>query len=289
MRVSIRDLQKYKDEGQRFAMITAYDAPTAQLCEEAGVPIVLVGDSLAMVVLGYESTLPVTLDDMLHHTKAVVRGTKRVHVVTDLPFLSYRVDPSETLRNAGRLLAEGGAQSVKIEGGESIAEEVRMMVEAGIPVMGHLGLTPQSVNQFGGYRVQGKSVDDARRILQDALILEQAGAYAIVLECVPAPVTEEVCRRLKIPVIGIGAGPADGQVLVLHDTTGMSMGGTLKKLPRFVHQFGQVGNQLKEAVAAYRTAVESGSFPAAEHQFEMDTEALARFTTESNVDKSRET
>ena len=206
MRVTIRDLREMKRRGEKIPMITAYDYTAAQLVERAGIPIILVGDSLGQVMLGYDSTLPVSMDDMVHHVKTVVRGTARAHVVGDMPFLSYHADDAEAVRNAGRLLKEGGAQSVKLEGGAERAATVSRVALSGIPVMGHIGLTPQAVNQLGGYRVQGKSLKDAARLMEDARSLEEAGAYALVLECVPAPLAAMISERVKIPTIGIGAG-----------------------------------------------------------------------------------
>ena len=199
MRVTIRDLSRMKRNGEKIPMITAYDYTSAQLVEQAGVPLILVGDSLGQVVLGYDSTVPVTMDEMVHHIKTVVRGTQRAHVVGDLPFLSYHADVPEAIRNAGRLLKEGGAQSVKLEGGRTQAETVSRIVESGIPVMGHIGLTPQAVNQLGGYRVQGRSLKDAVRLMEDARALEEAGAYAIVLECVPAQLAQMITERVGVP------------------------------------------------------------------------------------------
>ncbi|HNO66508.1 MAG TPA: 3-methyl-2-oxobutanoate hydroxymethyltransferase, partial [Tepidiformaceae bacterium] len=216
-RISIHQLKQNKAEGKRFAMITAYDYPMARLVEQAGIPIILVGDSLGSVVLGYESTVPVTMDDILYHTRAVVRATSKAIVVADMPFMSYQANADEAMRNAGRLLQEGGATAVKLEGGSHVAPLVRRMVESGIPVMGHLGLTPQSVNQFGGHKVQGKTPAAAAKLLNDARALEEAGAFAVVLETIPAPLARMVTERISIPTIGIGAGPhCDGQVQVLH-------------------------------------------------------------------------
>jgi 3-methyl-2-oxobutanoate hydroxymethyltransferase len=245
-------------------MITAYDYPGARLVEEAGVPIILVGDSLAMVVLGYDSTIPVTMDEMLHHVKAVVRGTKKAHVVADLPFMSYQTGPADALRNAGRMLKEGGAQSVKLEGGIRVAETVRQLVQAGIPVMGHLGLTPQSVNQFGGYKVQGKTPAGAVKLINDALALQEAGAYAVVLETVPAQLAESITEKLTIPTIGIGAGPrCDGQVQVFHDLLGLFEDFT----PRHARRYAEAGRLVKDAVAAYVADVQAGAFPTEKESF----------------------
>ena len=222
MRLTIKDLQDMKARGEKIPMMTAYDYTSGKLLEQAGIPLMLVGDSLGMVVLGYDSTVPVTMGDMLHHIKTVVRGTEKAHIVGDLPFMSYHAEVSEAIRNAGRILKEGGAQSVKLEGGQEMAETVNRIVKSGIPVMGHVGLTPQSVNQLGGYRVQGKTISDAIRLMEDTRALEEAGAYAVVLECVPAALARMITDRLSIPTIGIGAGAScDGQVQVLHDFLGL--------------------------------------------------------------------
>ena len=221
-KVTIRDIADMKTRGEKIPMLTAYDYPTARLADEAGIPMILVGDSLGMVVLGYDSTIPVTMEDMIHHTKAVSRGAKRSLIVGDHPFMAYQIDTSQALRNSARFLQEGGAHAVKLEGGEREAETVRRIVECGIPVMGHIGLTPQSVNRFGGYRVRGKGKEEANQLLKDAVALEEAGAFAIVLELVPTPLSRLITQRLSIPTIGIGAGPyCDGQVQVLHDMLGM--------------------------------------------------------------------
>src|SRR6185437_3547229 len=222
-RISIHELREMKARGEKIPMLTAYDFPTARIIERSGVPMILVGDSLGMVVLGYDSTIPVTMEDMIRHGGAVVRGTERAIVVVDLPFMSYQVTPEDALRNAGRLLKETGCTAVKLEGGQAVAPIVQRMVDAGIPVMGHIGLTPQSVNQLGGYRVQGKTPAAAIKLINDALALQKAGAFAIVLETVPANVARMVTEKLNVPTIGIGAGPyCDGQVQVLHDFLGFN-------------------------------------------------------------------
>ena len=245
-------------------MLTAYDALSARLLDEAGIPLLLVGDSLGMVVLGYDSTLPVTMDDMVHHTAAVVRGRRDAMVVGDMPFMSYQASDDEAVRNAGRLMQEGGAHAVKLEGGARIVGIVARLTDAGIPVMGHLGLTPQSVNQLGGYRVQGRSDEAAHRIVQDAKDLEAAGAFSVVLEAVPSEVGKEVTESLHIPTIGIGAGPhTDGQVLVFHDFLGITPG----RLPRFVKRYAGVGEQIKAAAEAFASEVASGAYPAPEHTY----------------------
>ncbi len=266
-RVSITDLKAMKKRGEKIVMLTAYDYPSARLVEEAGVPIILVGDSLGMVVLGYDSTIPVTMDEMLHHVKAVVRGTSRAHVVADMPFMSYQASPQEALRNAGRMLKEGGAQSVKLEGGARIADTVRLLVESGIPVMGHLGLTPQSVNQFGGYKVQGKTPAAAVKLLNDALALQEAGAYAVVLETVPVQVARAITRRLSIPTIGIGAGPdCDGQVQVFHDLLGLFT----DFVPKHARRYAEAGSSIVQAVREYAADVREGRFPTERESFLAD-------------------
>ena len=278
MRVTIRDLSRMKRNGEKIPMITAYDYTSAQLVEQAGVPLILVGDSLGQVVLGYDSTVPVTMDEMVHHIKTVVRGTQRAHVVGDLPFLSYHADVSEAIRNAGRLLKEGGAQSVKLEGGRTQTETVSRIVESGIPVMGHIGLTPQAVNQLGGYRVQGRSLKDAVRLMEDARALEEAGAYAIVLECVPAQLAQMITERVGIPTIGIGAGAGcDGQVQVFHDMMGLYQDFT----PKHARQYAQLGQTIVEATRSYVQDVESEQFPGDSESFKLSEsvlEALSKYS-----------
>ena len=271
MRVTIRDLRRMKRNGEKIPMITAYDYTSAQLVEQAGIPLVLVGDSLGQVVLGYDSTVPVTMDEMVHHIKTVVRGTQRAHVVGDLPFLSYHADVSEATRNAGRLLKEGGAQSVKLEGGRTQAETVSRIVESGIPVMGHIGLTPQAVNQLGGYRVQGRSLKDAVRLMEDARALEEAGAYAIVLECVPAQLARMITERVGVPTIGIGAGAGcDGQVQVFHDMMGLYQDFT----PKHARQYAQLGQTIVEATRGYIQDVENERFPGDSESFKLSDRVL---------------
>ena len=271
-RVSIDDLKAMKERGQKIAMLTAYDYPTARLLDEAGVPIILVGDSLGMVVLGYSSTLPVTMADMIHHVSAVVRGTQKAHIVADMPFMSYQAGPEDALRNAGRFLQEAGAQSVKLEGGVSVAETVRRLVEAGIPVMGHIGLTPQSVNQFGGYKLQGKTPAAAVKLLNDAVALEQAGAYAMVLETIPAPLGKLVSERVSIPTIGIGAGPyCDGQVQVLHDMLGLHP----DFVPKHAKQYAHLAEEIGRAVREYLSEVQESRFPTERESFMMGPDGEA--------------
>jgi 3-methyl-2-oxobutanoate hydroxymethyltransferase len=266
-RISITDLKAKKKRGERIVMMTCYDYPSARLLEDAGVDILFIGDTLGMVVLGYDTTIPVTMEEMLHHTKAVVRGSKRAHVLADMPFMSYQASPEEALRNAGRLLKEGGAQSIKLEGGVHVADTVRFIVDAGIPVMGHIGLTPQSINQLGGYKVQGKTPAAAVRLVNDAVALEQAGAYAIVLECVPLELAKTITERLAIPTIGIGAGPhCDGQVQVFHDLLGLFQ----DFVPKHARRYADLGAQIKNAAHAYTNDVRSGSFPTEKESFLLD-------------------
>ncbi|MCX7817310.1 MAG: 3-methyl-2-oxobutanoate hydroxymethyltransferase [Syntrophales bacterium] len=263
-RVTTATVREMKRKGEKITMLTAYDYPTAVVLDEAGIDILLVGDSLAMVVLGYDSTLPVTMDEMIHHTKAVVRGTKRAMVVGDMPFMSYQASVEDAVRNAGRFLQEGGAQAVKLEGGREVAETVLKITQAGIPVMAHLGLTPQSVHQLGGYKVQGKEEKVAKKIMEDAKILEEAGAFSLVLECVPKGLAEEITKNIGIPTIGIGAGVhCDGQVLVVHDMLGLFERFT----PKFVKKYANLNIQIKEAVKTYIDEVKRGTFPDDAHSF----------------------
>lgn len=262
--ITIHDLRACKERGERFVMLTAYDHPTARLLDDAGVPVLLVGDSLGNVVLGHPSTVQVTMDDMVRHTAAVTRGVARALVVADLPFMSYQVSVEEGMRNAARLMQEAGAGAVKLEGGAPVAALVERLTTAGIPVMGHLGLTPQSVHQLGGHKVQGRSDEDAERILADARCLEEAGAFSVVLECVPAPVGERVTEALSIPTIGIGAGPGtDAQVLVTHDLLGIGDG----PRPRFVKSYADVPSVVGDAVKAFQAEVAVGDYPAREHSY----------------------
>jgi len=272
-KITITTLRKMKEDGKKISMLTAYDYPTAKMMDEMGIEMILVGDSLGMVVLGYESTLPVTMEEMLHHAKAVMRGVTRTLVVADLPFLSYQISKEEALRNAGRFVQEAGVPTVKLEGGREMAETISYLVRAGIPVMGHLGLTPQMVNQFGGFKVQGKTKEAAGILLQDAKILEEAGVFAIVLEAVPASLAKKISAELTIPTIGIGAGhDCDGQVLVTNDMLGLYEDFT----PKFVKQYAKLHGQMKEAIKLYKAEVEKGLFPAAEHSFDLSQEELAK-------------
>jgi len=245
-------------ESKKITCLTAYDYPTARLLDEAGVDVILVGDSLGMVVLGYESTLPVTIEEMLHHTRAVRRGARRALVVADMPFGSFHTDTAESLRNAVRFVKEAGAEAVKVEGGERRLELIARLTEAEIPVMGHVGLTPQSVNALGGYRVQGKTPDAAEQLLRDARAVEASGAFAVVLEAVPRELAAQITRELRIPTIGIGAGPdCDGQILVIHDLLGLTFEGP----PKFARQYADVGQIISKAVREYCKDVREGSFP----------------------------
>ena len=269
MRVTIRDIQKLKDRGERIPMITAYDYTSAQLADRAGVPLILVGDSLGMVVLGHTSTVPVTLDEMLHHIKAVVRGSQQALVVGDLPFLTY-TSAEQALASAGRVMQEAGAQAVKLEGGTTVAPTVARLVALGVPVMGHIGYTPQSEHQIGR-RIQGRQAAEASRLVEDALALEAAGAFAIVLELVPAPLAQAITARLHIPTIGIGAGVAcDGQVQVWHDLLGLYSDFT----PRHTRRYANLAETISAAVSAYSAEVRAGTFPAAEHSATMDETTL---------------
>ncbi len=276
MRVTVRDMQQMKDRAEKIPLLTAYDHTWAKLLEAAGVRFILVGDSLAQCILGYDSTVPVTMDEMLHHVRAVVRGTSATHVIADMPFMSCRINEDETLRNAGRMLSEGGAQSVKLEGGRQMAQTVRRLSEAGIPVMGHLGLTPQSINRLGGHTLQGNSAEDAGRLVEDALALQDAGAYSIVLELVPARLAGIITEKLKIPTIGIGAGPhCDGQVQVSHDILGLlEVGIHVDHLPRHVRLYAQLSRDAMAAVSAYVADVGEGRFPSEAESFKMKRAAL---------------
>ncbi len=284
-RISISNVKAMKRRGEAIVMVTAYDYPSAQLVDEAGVTMILVGDTLGMVVLGYDTTLPVTMEDMLHHVKPVVRATGRALIIADMPFMSYQTTPEDALRNAGRFLQEGGAQAVKLEGGVAVAETVRRLVDAGIPVMGHVGLTPQSLNQLGGYKVQGKTPKAAARLIADALALEEAGAFSIVLETIPAPLAQLISERLRVPTIGIGAGPhCDGQVQVYHDLLGLFDA----FIPKHAKQYAQLGDTIRDAIAAYARDVRERNFPTDEHSFTMDESALAQLATaESEQARSR--
>ena len=276
-KVTTLTFHQKKERGEAITMLTAYDYPTALAMDKAGVDSILVGDSLAMVVLGYENTLPVTMDEMLHHARAVARGAKSALLVGDMPFMSYQVSTEEAVRNAGRFLKESSMDAVKLEGGRERAEAIRTIVGAGIPVMGHLGLTPQSVHQLGGFRAQGKTASAAKRLLEDAQILEEAGAFSIVLESVPARLAETISKKISIPTIGIGAGAGcDGQVLVTHDVLGLFERFT----PKFVKQYANFHAAMNKAFTDYIDDVESKRFPAVEHTVEMTDEEWAAFLKE---------
>ena len=270
-RITTTGIRDMKANGRKILMVTAYDYPSARLVEAAGVDMILVGDTLGMVVLGYDSTLPVTMDDMIHHTKAVVRGTERALVVGDMPFGSYQAGWQDAMKNAARFMQDAGCGAVKLEGGRRSADTVRKLVDAGIPVMGHIGLTPQSVNQFGGWKVQGKTPAAAVQLMHDAQALEQAGAFAIVLELVPAPLAALLTERLSVPTIGIGAGVGcDGQVQVFHDMLGLFDAFS----PKHAKRYADVGATIREAVSTYAAEVRDGSFPTAKESFKMDPAAL---------------
>ena len=272
-RITIRDISKMKAEGKKIPMITAYDYTTATLAEAANIPLILVGDSLGMVVMGYESTIPVTLDDMLHHTKMVCRASKRSFIVSDLPFMTYQINESQAMTNAARLIQEGGAQSVKLEGGRNISSTVKRLVRNGIPVMGHLGLTPQSINTLGGYSIQGRDYEDAENLVLDALELEQAGVFALVLELVPEQLAGFISQKLSIPTIGIGAGVScDGQVQVVHDLLGLDK----NFLPRHAKQYARLADIIEDAFIKYSNDVRLEQFPTQEQSSSMDEAVLAR-------------
>src|SRR5690242_5822800 len=275
---TVLDVQRFKDEGRRFAMLTAYDYLSARILDEAGIPILLVGDSLGMVMLGHPTTLPVTMDDMLVHAKAVSRGARQALLVGDMPFMSYQVSTEEAVRNAGRFVQEGGMHAVKLEGGgANIVEITRRLVDAGIPVMGHLGLTPQSVHAMGGFKVQGKTDAQAARIVKEARALEHAGAFSVVLEGMPSKVAATITHELRIPTIGIGAGPAtDGQVLVYHDMLGLTTG----KAPKFVKRYANLAEEISRAASAYADDVRTGKFPGPEHEYTTNGSAPAKDPTE---------
>lgn len=269
-KVTLHDLQAMKERGEPITMLTAYDYPTAVMIDQAGIDMALVGDSLGMVVHGLENTLPVTMDMMILHTQAVRRGLKRALLVGDMPFMSYQTGPADALRNAGRFLAEAGADAVKLEGGRHMAETVKTLVTAGIAVMGHIGLTPQSVSAFGGFKTQGKSAEAARKLIEDAKALEEAGAFSVVLEAIPARLAEVISQQVGIPTIGIGAGAGcDGQVLVTHDLLGLFD----RHTPKFVRQYAHINQTMKTAFEQYRADVQSGSFPAPDESYAMPDDA----------------
>lgn len=272
-KVTTATIRQMKKEGKPITMLTAYDYSMAKLVDDAGIDMILVGDSLANTMLGYDSTLPVTMDEMIHHVKAVCRGAERAMVVADLPFMSYQVSRKEGMRNAGRILKETSAQAVKLEGGREIAKTVRAIVDAGIPVVGHLGLTPQSVHQMGGYKVQGKDESAAKKLIDDARTIEEAGAFCLVLECVPTPLAKLITESLQIPTIGIGAGPhCDGQVLVIHDMLGLYP----RSSPKFVKKYVNLHDHMDAALKQYKEEVTARTFPGPEHSFGMSEEVLKK-------------
>ena len=271
MKNTVSTILEQKEKGDKITMLTAYDFSTAKLEDEAGVNTILVGDSLGMVMLGYDNTLSVTMEDMIHHTRAVAKGAKNALVVADMPFMSYQTSVYDAVKNAGRLIKEGHAHAVKLEGGAAVADQIRAIVKAQIPVVAHLGLTPQSVNAFGGFKVQGKTAEKAKQLIEDAKLIEEAGAFAVVLECVPAKLAEKISKTISIPTIGIGAGAGcDGQVLVYQDMLGMFGGFT----PKFVKKFTDVGEIMKNAFNEYINEVKSGKFPKEEHSFAISDEVM---------------
>ena len=271
MKNTVSTLLKQKQSGDRITMLTAYDYTTAKIMDECGVNAILVGDSLGMVMLGYENTLPVTMEDMIHHTAAVSRGAANAFIVADMPFMSYQADVREAVTNAGRLVKEGGANAVKLEGGAEVCRQIRAIVNASIPVVAHLGLTPQSVNAFGGFKVQGKSLDKARKLINDALEIQDAGACAVVLEGIPAKLADIITKKLFIPTIGIGAGKGcDGQVLVYQDMLGLTAGHT----PKFVKRFADAGSVMRQGIADYINETRNGSFPAEEHTYAIEDDVI---------------
>lgn len=276
-RVGIPRLLEMKRQEERIGMLTAYDHPTARILDRAGVDVILVGDSLGMVVLGYESTVFVTLEDMIHHIKAVVRGTKRAFVIGDLPFGSYNESPAQAIRSANRLIKEGGCSAVKLEGGAEMAPTVRAIVEAGIPVVGHVGLLPQSASKVGGYKVQAKTAEEAAKLVESGREIEKAGAFMVVIEAVPAPVGELLSENLTVPVIGIGAGSGcDGQVLVTPDMLGVQE----ELTPRYLKRYASLSSTMEEGVREYLSEVKSGAFPAEENSYPMDPEEEERLNNE---------
>ena len=273
MKNTVSTFREQKAKGEKISMLTAYDYSTAKLTDEASINGILVGDSLGMVVLGYEDTLPVTMEDMIHHTAAVCRGAKNTLVVGDMPFMSYQVSVEEAVYNAGRLMKEGRCQAVKLEGGASVCPQIRAITNASIPVMAHIGLTPQSINAFGGFKVQGKSEEAAKKLLEDAKAVEEAGAFAVVLECVPAKLAELISKSISIPTIGIGAGAGcDGQILVYQDMLGLFSDFT----PKFVKKYANVGEMMTQAFRDYIADVQEGSFPAPEHTFAISEDVIKK-------------
>ncbi len=272
MRVTINQIKEMKQKGEKITMLTAYDYSTAKIVDEAGIPLILVGDSLGMVMLGYETTIPVTMEVMLHHTKAVVRGTKQAMVIGDLPFMTYHVSVEDCLRNAGRFIQEAGAQAIKLEGGVTVAEKVRRLVACGIPVMGHIGLTPQSIHQFGGFKIQGRSPEAATKIFEDAKALEEAGVFAIVLEVVPTPLAALITQKISVPTIGIGAGVGcDGQVQGINDI----LGSFADFVPKHAKQYARIADVVRKAVTEYADEVKASTFPTDKQSIFIDESVLA--------------
>jgi 3-methyl-2-oxobutanoate hydroxymethyltransferase len=277
MRITITQIKEMKQKGEKITMLTAYDYSTAKIVDEVGIPLILVGDSLGMVVLGYESTIPVTMEEMLHHTKAVVRGTKQAMVIGDMPFMTYHISVEDALYNAALFIQEGGAQAVKLEGGVTVAEKVKRIVDCGIPVMGHIGLTPQSRLQLGGHKIQGKTPEAATRLLEDAKALEQAGAFSVVLETVPAQLAKLITKKIGIPTIGIGAGiDCDGQVLVINDL----LGSYTDFVPKHAKQYVKLTDIIRKAVTQYDNEVKAGKFPTEKHSSSMDESLLTELEAE---------
>jgi 3-methyl-2-oxobutanoate hydroxymethyltransferase len=278
-KVTTAIIRRMKETGEKITMLTAYDYSTARILDRSDIDVILVGDSLGMVMLGYRDTTQVTMEDMLHHIKAVSRGTERTMIVGDMPFLSYHLGVEQSIRNAGRIIQEGHAQAVKLEGGREVIQDIKAIVRAGIPVMGHLGLTPQSIHQIGGYFVQGKSKEQAEKLTEDAKALEDAGAFAVVLECVPVELAFLITQKLAIPTIGIGAGTGcDGQVLVIHDAVGIYQG----KIATHVKQYAQLGDLMEKAVLQYVQEVKAGIFPQDVHSFHMANDELNRINVGAN-------
>jgi len=272
MRVTVNQIREMKAKGEKISCLTAYDYTTAKIVDEAGIPLILVGDSLGMVVLGYESTIPVTIEEMLHHTKAVTRGAKQAMVIGDMPFMTYHLSVEQALRNATRFIQEAGAQAVKLEGGVTVADKIKRLIECGIPVMGHIGLTPQSVHQFGGYKVQGRTPEAAKRLLEDARAVDEAGAFSVVLETVPAPLAALITEKISIPTIGIGAGiGCDGQVQVINDI----LGSFTDFVPKHAKQYVKLADIIRQAVDQFHSEVTAGTFPTEKQSFSMDESILA--------------
>lgn len=283
-KVTITDLQNKKRDGKKFTMLTAYDYPMARIVDDAGIDAILVGDSLGMVVLGYDSTVPVTMDEMIHHAKAARRGTKYALLVGDMPFMSYQISKEEAIRNAGRFMKEAGCDAVKLEGGDEVLDVTKAIVDAGIPVLGHLGLTPQTISKLGGFKIQGKTAEAAKSILDQALKLERAGCFAIVLECVPDEVAKMITEKLSIPTIGIGAGSyCDGQVLVTNDMVGIFD----RFVPKFVKQYIKLAPMILESFKKYKDEVERGLYPDEEHSFTIKEEELTKLKSENPKPKAR--